>query len=650
MLAVLAASETGAIYSGLEISRRCLYPRIMMAKQAFYFSGGSYLRLLQGLHQAVNDTPSVQFFLGLEGSGKSALCEKLSQFLRRKQLRVLHLASGVESPELLRMALARQLELPAQGNPAALIEEASHASGQPIVLIIDDAHLLTEATLLEIDRLAQVRTRGDRACSVVLSGESALLERIKGKAELAELQAAASQPFVLQPMSVAELEAFLQAFAAEAGIHGLGFSDDAMHLLYKLCKGYPGPAGNLARELVGNLSGAPRNTPLTRHDIDQLIKNSAGEQVLPSFKLGAESARPGMIPVAAVIVIASLAFVYQQLNQQAGDQSSAEVLAVSPESSPFSELPEPEPQSETVAEAAQTEAAATTANEASVSGAVEDASQLEAVAPTPVVTDSSAGTVELDDDRAELLAAIAQAQQAARAAAQAATDSDLVLVTAAERGISADQFALPSFEDLRPTPDSDSGADAVTDSVGAQSSSDQASARVQAEASATMPVVPPATDVSAVTSVQNAVSSNAAQQAARSTGPVEVASSSPAEPVDAGSGIALRGAVDAWLEDWQSQDLEGYFQRYHSQFQPRYQGSVGEWRSNRQRVIGNAEWIELELTDFQVVEEMAQGFEVQFWLAYKSGSYQDRTLKKLVLVRENNAWRIIEEVNLDVQV
>ncbi|GAB5500410.1 MAG: hypothetical protein PsegKO_27210 [Pseudohongiellaceae bacterium] len=625
-----------------------------MAKQAFYFSGGSYLQLLQGLHQAVNDTPSVQLLLGPEGSGKSALGEKLSQFLHRKQLRVLHLASGVESPELLRMALARQLELPAQANPAALIEEASHASGQPIVLIIDDAHLLTAATLLEIDRLAKVQIHGERVCSVVLSAEAVLLDRIKGKTELAELQAAASQPFVLQPMSVAELEIFLQAFAAEAGIHGLGFTDDAMHLLYKLCKGYPGSAGNLATELVGNLSGAPRNTPLTRDEIDHLIKNAAGEQVLPSIQLGADSARPGMIPVAAVIVIASLAFVYQQLGQQTGNQPSVEVLSVSPQTSPFFESPEPAPQSEAVVEAAQTEATAMPANEASASGTVEDAGQLEAVASAATATGSSAGAVELDDDRAKLLAAIAQAQQAARTAAQAATDSDLVLVTAAERGISADQFALPNFEDLIPTPESNRGADAVAVSAGAESSSDQPSDGMQTKAPATMPVAPQAMDVSAPTNVQGPAASNAEQEAVRSIGPAEVASSTPAEPVNADSEIALRGAVDAWLAEWQSQDLEGYFQRYHSQFQPRYQDSLGEWRQNRQRVIGNAEWIVLELTDFQVVEEVvdesAQGFEVHFWLGYESGSYQDRTLKKLVLVRENNAWRIIEEVNLDVQV
>jgi len=618
-----------------------------MDKQTFYYSGGSYLRQLQALHQTLNAEPSVQLLLGRDGTGKSALCEKLSQFLRRKQHRVLHFASGVESPELLLIALARQLELPAQGNPAALIEEASHSSDQPIVLIFDDAHLLTELTLLEINRLAQVQTRGTKACSVVLSAEPALLSRIKDKPELSELQQAAERVFVLEPMSAAELEDFMGAFAAEAGRSNPGFTEDAMHLLFKLSKGHPGPATALARDIFRNFADKPHNAPLTRSDLDQLIKNSGDEQIMPSFQLAAQSARPGMVPVAAVLVIASLAFVYQQLDRQPEDQAELSVPLADEATSPFAEtLPTTE---------------ATAENSAGLP-ADEPGAPAAAVVPEATVAESSEQdapnnaetATELDSSRTQLLAAMEQARLAASVAAEAATDSDLVLVTAAERGISADQFALPSYEDLVQSPENavDPGPQGVADTD--PGSNDAASVAVETDL-----------EESEIVDAEQAL----VTEATASTGvPVSSDSSrfSPAPANPAGSGIsplpqsveaespdpaaAVRVAVDAWLQAWQSQDLNAYFQRYHSGFEPRYQDTVADWRQNRQRVIGNAVEIALELSDYQVIEAGADEVEVQFWLAYESGSYQDRTLKKLVLVREDNTWRILEEVNLEVQV
>lgn len=617
-----------------------------MGEQVFYFSGGSYLRQLQGLHQALGKEPSVQFLIGREGTGKSALCEKLARFLVRKQQRVLHFASGVESPELLRLALARQLDLPAQGNPATLIEEASHAGTQPIVLIVDDAHLLTEVTLLEINRLAQVQTGGRRVCSVVLGAEPNLLNRIHGKSELAELQKPAEQSFELQPMSVAELEVFLQAFAVEAGVNGLGFTEDAMHLLYKLCKGYPGPASKLAVEIVGNLSGAPRRAPLNRGDLDQLIKNSDSEQLLPSFQLSAQSARPGLLPVAAVVVIASLAFVYQQLNQQSGAQSTAGALPASPEFSPFTDSAPVALQIDTNDGTVQAEASAAAGSAPVVAARTVQSGQRETSAAQNQ-PESLISSTELDADRAQLLAAMEQVRQAAQATTQAASDSDLVLVTAAERGISADQFALPRYEDLLRLPESGSGLGQVARE---STESSQGEARDERESALpTAAVTADAADNAAQPAAEAGADSSTADAAMAGLESTVAVTDSPESEAEVQEQSAARRIVDDWVLAWQSRNLEAYFALYHSRFQPRYQDSVAQWRRNRQRVIGNAAWIALELTDFQVVEADPENIEVQFWLGYESGSYQDRTLKKLVLAREDNAWRIIEEVNLEVQ-
>jgi hypothetical protein len=112
---------------------------------------------------------------------------------------------------------------------------------------------------------------------------------------------------------------------------------------------------------------------------------------------------------------------------------------------------------------------------------------------------------------------------------------------------------------------------------------------------------------------------------------------------------ALQQFIASWADAWQAQSLESYFSAYHAEFEPRYQDSVSAWRSSRERVIDNAGWIELELSDFQYIGEEAGVIEVHFWLNYRSPTYQDDTQKKLLLGREAGEWRILEEINLQVR-
>ena len=113
--------------------------------------------------------------------------------------------------------------------------------------------------------------------------------------------------------------------------------------------------------------------------------------------------------------------------------------------------------------------------------------------------------------------------------------------------------------------------------------------------------------------------------------------------------------VQAWVLAWQQRDLDNYFASYDEDFIPRYHRSKNAWHSNRQRVIGNAAKISLEVSDFAVVSEDADSIEVHFWLAYRSPTYGDDTRKKLVLRKlpstdqQARKLLILEEINLEVQ-
>ena len=111
----------------------------------------------------------------------------------------------------------------------------------------------------------------------------------------------------------------------------------------------------------------------------------------------------------------------------------------------------------------------------------------------------------------------------------------------------------------------------------------------------------------------------------------------------------LEVAVSNWLQAWQSQSLDEYFGSYHSDFVPRYHNSVQAWRSNRQRVIGGAASISLQMSDFEYLglEDGMQS--VRFWLRYASSNYSDNTQKKLLLLEEADRWKIVAEINLQVR-
>lgn len=112
---------------------------------------------------------------------------------------------------------------------------------------------------------------------------------------------------------------------------------------------------------------------------------------------------------------------------------------------------------------------------------------------------------------------------------------------------------------------------------------------------------------------------------------------------------AIQLSVQAWVDAWQAQSLSDYFTYYHPEFAPRYQNSQSEWRANRQRVIGNADWIRLNMRDFELIAEEGGVYEVHFWLAYESPTYSDDTLKKLLVRKEGEDWLILEEINLRVE-
>jgi len=206
------------------------------------------------------------------------------------------------------------------------------------------------------------------------------------------------------------------------------------------------------------------------------------------------------------------------------------------------------------------------------------------------------------------------------------SDSNLALVAGQERGIAQDAITEPGFEPM------------VTDQP-VLSALDDALRSTEPAPLANIVVTRPMLALDDEDEVT-----------------VAEADSAPAEaiPVDA-MALDSRQMVENWIDAWQGQNLDEYFASYDPGFVPRYHRNKDAWRSNRERVIGNASQITLELSDFMVVSEDEESIEVHFWLAYRSPSYRDDTRKKLILKKlpatNQSAEKllILEEINLEVR-
>lgn len=286
----------------------------MKPLRSFYFSDEPYLSVLKGVYQALRAPEAFVKLLGQPRTGKSTLCEKLSQFLERKGQRVCYINTAIESPDMLRSLLARQLDLPDSANFARLMEDAlADIETAPLVLIFDDAHLLTDITLIEISRLAEVQKGNRRLINVLLCGEPVLSKRLASDREFKSLLLHVSHSFTLEPMGQEAVQQFLRRYGERAGQPALTLEADALSYFYKTTRGFPGSVISLSRSLLSARVGAPQPGPVTRSELLRLVQEAPAMELPPSSGLRASTRRLGLVPLAAVVIIVALALLYQRL-------------------------------------------------------------------------------------------------------------------------------------------------------------------------------------------------------------------------------------------------------------------------------------------------------------------------------------------------
>jgi adhesin transport system outer membrane protein len=158
------------------------------------------------------------------------------------------------------------------------------------------------------------------------------------------------------------------------------------------------------------------------------------------------------------------------------------------------------------------------------------------------------------------------------------------------------------------------------------------------------PVAAPAVAPAAAAPAAPAVAATVAPPAVASAAPASATPAAAAPtPAAAPADHSLLDFINAWRDAWVARDVNAYFKHYSPEFKGQA-SSAEEWRSARQRMIGRAGQIELQLGKLEIRREGDDRAWLTFEQRYKTQSYSDSGIKQLQLRRVAGKWQIEQEV------
>lgn len=108
--------------------------------------------------------------------------------------------------------------------------------------------------------------------------------------------------------------------------------------------------------------------------------------------------------------------------------------------------------------------------------------------------------------------------------------------------------------------------------------------------------------------------------------------------------------ISNWLTSWQNQDVNAYFNYYQDNFRAYNFLSTSAWEQDQMTKIARPSYIDLKMSDFEVLQETANEAVIQFSLEYRSAYYADRTLKEVLLTKDSRGnLQISNELNRQIE-
>jgi type II secretory pathway predicted ATPase ExeA len=127
--------------------------------------------------------------------------------------------------------------------------ESEAARGKTIVVLIDEAHILTTDALEEIRLLTNFDMDSSQKFTLILSGQPPLAKKLRFYT-LAAFEQRISLKVRLKPFNLQETAAYIKHHLNLCGRPDALFSDDAIALIHKSCQGAPRRINNLSLQAL----------------------------------------------------------------------------------------------------------------------------------------------------------------------------------------------------------------------------------------------------------------------------------------------------------------------------------------------------------------------------------------------------------------
>ncbi|MCW9030315.1 MAG: tetratricopeptide repeat protein [Gammaproteobacteria bacterium] len=110
--------------------------------------------------------------------------------------------------------------------------------------------------------------------------------------------------------------------------------------------------------------------------------------------------------------------------------------------------------------------------------------------------------------------------------------------------------------------------------------------------------------------------------------------------------VAVETVLQAWAAAWSAQAVDVYLSFYHQHYKPANGMSRQDWVQSRQYRLKKPSWIKIALSDLQVEKNTGKQAVVNFKQSYQSNTFNDISVKQMLLIYTDEGWRIYREKSL----
>jgi len=215
---------------------------------------------------------------GQSGVGKSALLKRFLHGLQPQHCQALYCHfSQLPSAGLLKLIVAQLGETPRRGKERIyeqILERATRCEGA-LLLVLDEAHLLTSETLTDLRLLISSALDSRPPLKILLVGQEPL-RAILRRAQHADLVNRISVRYQLRPFSREQTGRYIDFQLSQAGGDAKLFDDSVKAAIHDFTGGVPRQINNLATACL--LQATVRQV---RRIDDELFQQTVGEFQLP---------------------------------------------------------------------------------------------------------------------------------------------------------------------------------------------------------------------------------------------------------------------------------------------------------------------------------------------------------------------------------